>query len=575
MTFFYNMEQLAELFNQLLHTSDLTQLSVILLVVIVIAWLAKFLKQPLIIGYLLAWVLVWPMFLWLVEVTEDGHSFIELFSHLWISLLLFMVWVDLNINVIKEQWKVALWIWAVQILMSVWLGYLTAFMLWYDITTSLFLAIWLTFSSTIVIVKLLGDKEEDQTVYGKISIWTLIVQDLVVMLVMMWIALRWGDPSTWWVMFLEWIFLIWMVIIFAKHILPYLVTWLAKSEEFLLLIWIGRCLILWTMFQMVGFSFEIGCLLAWMSFATSPYRHQLTSKLKPLRDFFLVLFFIALWLELKRDGILDHTPLLIGSLILVMIVKPVVIYLTSVWYWYTHQVSFKAWTSLGQISEFWFIILTIWLWLWLVQDDSLMSMMVLVGLISITISSYITMRNNGIFTSVQKYLGKEKVASTEELLTEALVHVEVMVFGYGRVGSRLANKFLEDNISHVVIDHNPEQSKELEERNGEYIFADASSIDVWKHMFHKELKMVVSTIKDMEDDLFIIQEVQKYNPDIIIVVVSNRADFALRLYEAWADYVIMPEVLWAKHTTALIEEVGFDVDRFLEEKLGHVQELQV
>ncbi len=568
------MNELQSLFNQLIHTSELAQLSVILVVVILIAGTMKFFKQPLIIWYLLAWVIVWPLALWLVEASSDGHSFLELFSHLWIALLLFMVWVELNIHVIKEQGKVALAVWCIQIFSCIWIGYILSLVLWYDIPTSLFIAIWLTFSSTIVIVKLLGDKEEDKTVYGKISIWILIVQDLVVMLVMMGIAL-WGGETSWtWVMFLEWVFLLWLVVVFAKYVLPSLVKRLVKSEEFLLLIGIWRCLILGTLFQLVWFSFEIGCLLAWMSFATSPFRMQLVSKLKPLRDFFLVLFFIALWLKLSRDGMGDHIPLLLWSVVFVLWIKPFIIYISCVWYGYTHQVSFKSGVSLGQISEFWFLILTIGLWLWFVKDESLMSVMVLVGLITITVSSYMTMHNNDLFKSIQKYTGKEKVKSTEEMLSDALNHVEVILFWFWRIWSNVAHNLHKKQLSHVVIDHNPELVDELETRIGEYVFADASNHEVYKHFFHENLKMVISTIRDLEDDLYIIEQVQSYNPDIIIVVVSNRAEYALALYEAGADYVIMPEVLGAKHTFAMIEEVGFDIDIFLQHKKKHVQELQ-
>ncbi len=184
------------------------------------------------------------------------------------------------------------------------------------------------------------------------------------------------------------------------------------------------------------------------------------------------------------------------------------------------------------------------------------------------------MHNNDLYVFAQKYLGKEKVKSTEELLTHELDEVEVILFGFGRIGSKLARNFNVQGVSHVLIDHNPELIDMLEERPGEYIFADASSVEVYRHLFHPSLKMVISTIRDLEDDLLIIQEVQAFNPEVIIVVVSNYAHHAMELYEAGADYVIMPDALGAKHTTALVEEVGFDVEKFIEYKLNHVGELE-
>lgn len=172
-----------------------------------------------------------------------------------------------------------------------------------------------------------------------------------------------------------------------------------------------------------------------------------------------------------------------------------------------------------------------------------MSVMVLVGIITIALSSYLTMHNNALYAKSQKYLGRESTASTEELSTHELDDVEVILFGYGRIGSKLAEKFATDGVSHVIIDHDPELTKHLESRSGAYIFADASSVDVYRHMLHPGLRMVVSTIRDLEDDLLVIQEMQRYNPDIIIVVVSNYAEHALSLYAAGADYVIMPDAL--------------------------------
>ncbi len=567
------MQQIMDLLSQLVHSSDLAQLAMILLVVIIISGVVKRLKQPLIIWYLLAGIAVWPMLFGLAELSSDGHSFIELFSHLWISLLLFMVGLGLNINVIKEQGKVALGIWTIQILSSAAFGFLAWYFLGYDMMTSIYIGIWLTFSSTIVIVKLLSDKEEDETMYGRIAIGLLIVQDLVVMVLLMLLAIKsWGDWGGF--MLLEWFMLLAIVILFSKFILPKLVVRLADNQEFLVLIGIWRCLILWTFFQLVGFSFEIWCLLAWMSFATSPFRMQISSKLKPLRDFFLVLFFIALWLQLSPNGLTDHLPLLIISIAFVLIWKPLIVFWASKLFGFTNQISMKAWMAVGQISEFSFLILWIGIAVGHVTDPSLISLMVLIGLVTIAVSSYSTMHNNWMYEHRKRYLGKNSVESDEELEDGELEKVEVILFGYGRIWARLWRTFDTEAISHVIIDHNPLLTQTLEESPTPYIFADATNTEVYRHMFHPELKMVVSTIRDVEDDLLIIDEIQRYNKDIIIVVVSNRPENAMRLYTAWADYVIMPDYISAQHTSVLVEDIWFDVEKFVTEKLVHVEELK-
>lgn len=485
-----------------------------------------------------------------------------------------MVGVGLNITMIKEQGKVALWVWLLQIVLTMGFGMVLSLSLGYDVLTSIFISIALTFSSTIVIVKLLNDKDEEGSMYGKVAIGVLIVQDLVVMLVLMLIAAYGGSDGTRSLMLLEWVFLVILTIGFARYILPRFVSWLAKYEELLLLVGIGRCLLLGTLFQVVWFSFEIWCLLAWMSFASSPFRLYIMSKLKSLRDFFLVLFFIAMWLKLSWLGLSEHIWLLVGWLLAVIIIKPLVVYVSSLWFGYTHQVSLKAGMSLGQISEFWFLVLSIGLSMGYVADDSLMSLLVLIGLISIAVSSSVTMNNDRMFMPVHRWFVRAPLDTTKESLSDTLSHPEIVLFGYGRVWSQLSANFEAKKREHIVIDHNPALIDYFELIKKSYIFADATSVDIYKKLFHKELKMVVTTINDLEDDLFIIEQVRSFDPAILIVVVSNYNHHALQLYDAGADYVIMPDFLWAEHTSLLIEELGFDVDVFLEKKLRHINELQ-
>jgi voltage-gated potassium channel Kch len=107
----------------------------------------------------------------------------------------------------------------------------------------------------------------------------------------------------------------------------------------------------------------------------------------------------------------------------------------------------------------------------------------------------------------------------------------------------LSANFEAKKREHIVIDHNPALIDYFELIKKSYIFADATSVDIYKKLFHKELKMVVTTINDLEDDLFIIEQVRSFDPAILIVVVSNYNHHALQLYDAGADYVIMPDFL--------------------------------
>jgi len=179
----------------LLHLSQTTQLALVLLCVVVIAALTRLCKQPLLIWYLIAWVVIgaggFAQF-----INHEEGSFFTLFAELGISLLLFLVGLWLNPATIKEHGKTALGVWVVQIVLCTFLGFLLDWWLWFPWQTALLIAAAMSFSSTIVIVKLLNDTQDADSVHWRISIGVLIVQDIVAMLLLMLVALWW--TGQWW-----------------------------------------------------------------------------------------------------------------------------------------------------------------------------------------------------------------------------------------------------------------------------------------------------------------------------------------------------------------------------------------
>ncbi len=562
--------------KELIGHNQLTQMSLLLTVVIVVTWLLKYFKQPLIIGYLISWVIIGPFVLGLLTPGEET-SFIELFSQLGIALLLFMVGLGLNPRVIKEHGKTAVGVGFLQIVGSVLLGFIVAQFLGYDLITSGYISLALAFSSTIVIVKLLSDREENDTLYGKLSIGILIVQDIVVMILLMTISLvnqnSGGGDGT---MLLWGIALLGIVGVFAHYILPSLVRRLADVQEYLLLIGMGRCLLLGSLFWAVGFSFEIGCLLAWMSFAVSPYRIEIANKLKSLRDFFLILFFLHIGMQLTFTNFQEHFLTIIGFSLVVIFGKPLLVYWAAKFYGFTNQTSLKAGMSIGQISEFSFLLIAMGISSWHITDAWLLSTVMFVGLITIILSSYATIHNNIIHHRWRNIVGDEHAHRDEE--EEVISHdekVDVMLFGYGRMGASIAQVLEKHNLSYIVVDHNPNLIAPLALKQIPFVFADAINSEMYTTFMKQGVKMVISTIKDFDDDREIVNMSKSINADINVFVVSNDIDDAVKLYDAGADYVIMPNHISAHHTGMLIEEIGFDIDKLVMKKTEHLEYIKL
>lgn len=549
-------------FEGLLHLSQTTQLALVLICVIVVASLMRVFKQPLLVGYLLAWVVIWAV--WFHHQPEG--SFFQLFSQLGIALLLFLVWLWLNPATIKEHGKISLGAGLAQIALCslLWVG--LSVWLWFDRQSARLIALAISFSSTIVIVKLLHDTQDADSVYGRISIGILIVQDIVAMILLMVIALRWPQSSGGNLMLVEGIGLVAWVIAVSKWIMPHVLPRMAQTHELMLLIGIWRCLLLWSLFQGVWFSYEIWCLLAGMSFAVSPRRRVMMEKLQPLRDFFIVIFFVHLWMLVDINVIGTYLREIIVLLLLVVVGKPLITYLIVVFAWYAKKVAFKVATTLGQMSEFGLILMTLGVQSGMIENTDLVSVIMIVALLSILISWYVITNNHRLTYRWTKIVGEEKQIDMAPKTTEL---VDVVVIGYGKFGQRIAHLLREQWLLVWVMETNPNAYLSSVQHGFITYFADATNEESFRECFGAQSKMVISTVREFDDDWIIAHHIKKMNQSTIMVALTLHQEYSVELYDAWCDYVLLPYHISAHHMADLIEELQFDLKRFLEKKTYH------
>ncbi len=550
----------------LLHLSQTTQLALVLLCVVVIAALTRLCKQPLLIWYLIAWVVIGAWGLAHFIDHEEG-SFFTLFSELGISLLLFLVGLWLNPTTIKEHGKTALGVWIAQIVLCTLLWFFLDRWLWFSRQTSLLIAAAMSFSSTIVIVKLLNDTQDTDSVYGRISIGVLIVQDIVAMILLMVVALWW--TGQWWdhgnLMLLEWVWLIAGVAAIAKRIMPHVLPRMAQTHELMLLIGIWRCLLLWSLFHGVGFSYEIWCLLAGMTFAVSPWRRVMMEKLQPLRDFFLVIFFVHLGMLVDLGVVTNYLLEIIGLTLFVVVVKPAITYFIVTWFGYTKKVAFKTATTLGQMSEFWLILLTLGAEQWLVSSGDMISVILIVALLSILVSWYVITHNHRLTYRRMHLVHEEE----HDLWVKEQKQVDVVLVGYGKFGHRIARLLREQWLSLGIMETNP-HAVSLAQKDWYLVYyADATNKDSLLECFGQQTKMVISSIREFDDDWIIAHQVKQINPKTIMVALTLHQEHAVELYDGWCDYVLLPYHISAHHMADLIEEIQFDLPRLLEKRLSH------
>ena len=547
------------------------ELSIILGITVLIAGLMKLLRQPLIIGYILAGIIVSPYFLNVIKSTET----ISVFSQIGVTFLLFIVGISLSPKVIKEVGKVSLVTGIGQIVFTSLFGFLISRLLGFSVIVSLYIAIALTFSSTIIIMKLLSDKKDTERLYGKISIGFLLVQDIFAIILLMVISsfsggLKLSELSV--QFFAVGLVLIGGFVLISIYVLPRLSTFFAKSQEFLFLFSIGWGLGLAALFHHIGFSMEIGALVAGVALSMSPFHYEISSKLKPLRDFFIILFFVILGSQMVFGSMGELiVPAIIFSLF-ILIGNPLIVMVLMGFLGYKKKTGFQAGFTVAQISEFSLILVALGVSVGHLTNE-ILSLVTIVGLITISGSTYLIMYSDKIYPYLSKYLSifeRNKLVKEEK----EFENYDVVLFGYNRIGYDLLQSFKKLKKRVLVVDYNPDTILELTKKGIECRYGDVDDEEFLSEMNLVETKMIVSTIPEFATNLLLVDRIRLINKKAIIITISHNIEEARELYKKGATYVIMPHFLGGIHASKMIDEYKFDLSKFLGERERHIKYLK-
>ncbi len=551
------------------------ELSIIVFATLAVSGLMRFLKQPIMIGYILTGIILSPYFFNVVH----SHDEISTFGQIGIVLLLFMVGLHLNPKNVRETGKTALITGLIQVAVTALLGFGLGMVLGFNVVQSIFIAIGLSFSSTIVIMKLLSDKKDLQTLYGRITVGVLIVQDIVAMIALMVITAlsKDGDLATILVgTLIKGIGVITLLVLFSMKILPHIIKKVAASQEILLIFSIAWCMALASLFYFLDFSIEIGALLAGITLSFSPFRYEIHAKMKPLRDFFIMLFFVHLGSSIIFDNITAYILPIIALSAFALFVKPLIIMIIMGNQGYTKMNSFKTSMTMAQISEFSLIVATLGMKTGHL-DQTFLSLLTIVGLISITGSTYFIMYTDKIFQKMNKMLGifERRGHKIDQHIKHNGEKHDMILLGFSKLGSELVKGFIKLKKKFLVVDFDPRNINNLTRQNIDCRYGDIGNAELFDELNFDNTKMVVSTIKDFDTNLLLVHKIRQINKEAIIISTSQQIEEAIRLYDEGVNYVIMPNYIGGYHTSGMISEFGFDIDKFLVEKTAHINELLI
>jgi Kef-type K+ transport system membrane component KefB/Trk K+ transport system NAD-binding subunit len=537
-----------------------------------VALIMRLLRQPLIMGHIITGIIVGPSVFDLIKSEET----ITVFAKLGIALLLFIIGLGLNPKVIKEVGKPSVIAGGIQVVATTAISYLIAKMLGFDNVSALISGIAMAFSSTIIILKLISDKKEQNRLYAKLSVGMLLIQDIIATIALLFVSspsageggISSADIGLLVVKGTAGILLLYVV---AEEILPRARLLISGSQEFLFLFALSWGLGIAALFEIAGFSLEVGALLAGVGLATQTYTQEISSRLKPLRDFFVVVFFISLGSELVLDNLMSIlTPAIVLS-ITVIIVNPIVVMTALGMLGYTRKTSFKAGVGMAQISEFSLVFAILAQRQGRISDETL-SILTLVGLITIAISTYMIVYADGMykfFESHFKLFEQKKVKYDQK---EASTY-PVVLFGYKRGGSDYISTFRKMKKKFVVIDYDPEVIDILEQSKLHYIYGDATDLELLDEVGIESSKLIVSTLGEHEINLFITTNIHALNPNAVIICHSDSAQNAIELYEHGASYVVLTHAIGTEKISSFIRKNGLKVSEFKKYREKHVSSL--
>jgi len=547
------------------------EITIILSLAAILSLIFKLFKQPLILAYILTGIIIGPF----GQLQFGGREFIETLGELGVTFLLFMLGLELKLSELRSIGKIAATIGVAQIILTFVLGFFTATLFGFTSLSSIYIATVLTFSSTILVVKLLSDKKDLTSLYGKISIGVLLVQDLFAIFVLIFISefnLLGNAPisfENFLPVIIKGVLLFSFVIFLSRNVFPILIKSIAKSTETLFLVSIAWVFGLTAIVSspQIGFPIEIGGLLAGLALANSIANYQIVARVRSLRDFFIIIFFVILGLGTSFENFKSVIWSSLGFSFFVLIIKPLILMAVMGIVGHRKRTSFFASITLAQISEFSFVVIFLGNRLGYISNQ-VSSSIILTGIITFVFSNYMIVHLNPLYKLFSPYLKFFEKKKDETEISSAIdgLNDHVVLIGAHRVGKSILQALREEGEDVVVIDFDPDIISGLGD-NVVAFFGDISDLDILERAKFEKAKLVISTVPDIEDNLLLIKGLSNANKSAKIIVLAKDTDDAKILYKAGADYVVLPHLAGGRIVAKMLKEKGFeDALEFLKSK---------
>lgn len=544
------------------------ELGIIIVIAAALAVIVRKLKQPPIIAYIITGIVSGPLVLNLFQ----SNELVDLFATLGITFLLFIVGLSLNFKSLKNTSKTALTTGVSQVAITGLIGFLISLALGFSYKPAFYIAAALAISSTVIVMNILSQRRETETLHGKISIGILIIQDFVAALIF--IIIPFINKS--FTSIIEHIGigigLIAGVFLISYYLLPRIFNIAAKSQEVLFLVSIAWAIGVAVLFNYLNFPIALGALIAGMSLSSSKFSFEISGKIKGLRGFFVIIhliFFGSLLAGPITWNMVGNSAIFSG---IVLIGNPIIVMTIMRKFHHKKRTNFLTGISIAQLSELSLIIAFLGFAAGAITQE-IFSLIILTALITITISTYGIKHGKQLYHKISHLLKPfdEKWEHHEKIKSKSTKKYDVILFGYNRIGFNLVKELSRAGKKFLIIDFNPDAIKKLEDNNIPTIYGDASDPEFLNDLKIREAKSIVSTIPDLEINLTIAKNIK--GKDIVFIPTSHTIEDTNELYHAGADYVIMPHFLGGEHVAHLVTDKNLNKNSLKKQSKKQKKEL--
>jgi Kef-type K+ transport system membrane component KefB len=558
----------------------LTGIGVSVVAATILAYLGHLLKQPLLLAYIAAGAAIGPQFgLGLVRSQED----ISIIAEIGLILLLFMIGLELDLKKIKEAGKSLIITGTCQFILCVLMGLGFFFLLGFTVGEPyeyrifgvkvlggeydlLYLAACVSLSSTAIVIKLLHEKFELDTLAGRLTLGILVFQDLWAIILLS-VQPTLADPRLLNILrdFAEAAILVGISFALSKYLLGYIFRKIAKLPELVLVASLAWCFFICGLAGYFDLSLEMGALVAGVAISTFPYNLDIIAKIVSIRDFFITLFFVALGMAIPNPLANLGMLKVAGAAALFVIatrflsVYPLLYFLKN-----GNRVSLLASINLSQISEFSLVITAIGIKYKHIVPD-IQTLIIYIFVMTSIASTYMIKSSNALQGFLSKVLNRVGFKSLREAHPEEAGEApkDLAVLGFFRIASSFLQEIqelhpeLQERM--VVVDFNPEVYGKLRAQGVKVVYGDISNPETLHHAGIEGAKLVLSSIPDPilvgTDNLKLIKQMKNLCPLAKIIVTAESPAAALKMYRAGADYVLLPNLLAGRHLPAIVESL--------------------